>query len=177
MIDIPLTESGVSELRVQLKAVPRLFEQARDNLTEPARELAIIAIRAKEKKILMFEDLVDRLSRHHPALVPDAEQALAAVTEYRDWLDQAKDDMTYPAGVGKENYNWWMKNVWLYPRTWEESMNAERRDPMAQVAHNHTAHHLDYLRLRRDTRPIRSSYPRLFAACQMSGDYRMMRIP
>ncbi len=30
---------------------------------------------------------------------------------------------------------------------------------MAQVGHNHTGHHLDHLRLQRDLRPIRNSYP------------------
>jgi hypothetical protein len=28
--------------------------------------------------------------------------------------------MTAPTGVGKENFNWWLKNVWLIPYTWEE---------------------------------------------------------
>jgi hypothetical protein len=246
MIELPLPENELADLKVQLQAVPKLFEQAKKNLTEPALELAIIAIRTKEKKILMFQDLVDRLQTHHPDLVPQADQALAAVIDYRNWLVRTKDDMTYPAGVGKENFNWWMKNVWLYPHTWEESMNtalreyrravaflkleenrnrnhprlpyvsteegharlwnkaenyltqfvrnneifsvpdyltpsgphrpwvpaserdgecpeffeqAERHDPMAQVGHNHTGHHLDHLRHQRDPRPIRNSYP------------------
>jgi hypothetical protein len=246
MIDFPLTDDAAVDLQVQLQAVPKLIDQARQNLTAPARELAIIAIRTKEKKILMFKDLAERLRPHHPELVPFAEQALTAVTAYRDWLIQTKDKMTFPAGVGKENFNWWMKNVWLYPHTWEEHMNtalreyqraiaflkleenrnkkypelpyvsteqehaslwnraedhatqfvrnkeilsvpdylthsgphrpwvppserdgecaeffeqAERHDPTAQVGHNHLGHHLDRLRLQRDDRPIRNSYP------------------
>jgi hypothetical protein len=33
--------------------------------------------------------------------------------------------------------------------------NCQRRDPMAQVSHNHTGHHFDRLRQQRDNRPIR----------------------
>jgi len=246
MLDFPLTAEERADLQSQLRAVPKLFDQARQNLTNPARELAIIAIRTKEKKVLMFQDLIERLRVHHPDLVPHAEQALVAVTAYRDWLVRTKDHMTAPAGVGKENFNWWMKYVWLYPETWEECMNtalreyqravaflkleenknrnhpplpyvatekghaqlwnkaedyltrfirkneiftvpdyltpsgphrpwvapsdrdgncaeffeqAERHDPMAQVAHNHTGHHLDHLRHQREDRPIRNAYP------------------
>jgi hypothetical protein len=111
-----------------------LFDQARQNLADPARELAVIAIRTKEKKIVMFEDLITRLKTHHPALVPYAEEALAAVVSYRDWLIQTKDLMTAPAGVGKENFNWWMKNVWLYPVTWEECLNTALREYQRAVA-------------------------------------------
>lgn len=134
MIDFPLTGDDVADLQMQLKAVPKLFDQAKQNLTAPARELANIAIRSKEKKILMFKDLVERLKRHHPELAPDAELALAAVTAYRDWLLQTKDKMTFAAGVGKENFNWWMKNVWLYPQTWEECMNTAQREYRRAVA-------------------------------------------
>ena len=30
--------------------------------------------------------------------------------------------MTAPAGIGKENCNWWLKNVHLFPYTWEECL-------------------------------------------------------
>ena len=35
------------------------------------------------------------------------------------WAKQ-ESRMIAPAGVGKENYNWWMKNVQLVPYTWDE---------------------------------------------------------
>ncbi len=135
MIEFPLTDDEVADLAMQLKAVPKLFDQARQNLSAPARELAKIAIRTKEKKILMFENLTGRLKRHHQELVPDAELALAAVRAYRDWLIETQDEMTFPAGVGKENFNWWMKNVWLYPKTWEECMNTAQREYGRAVAY------------------------------------------
>jgi len=134
MLEFPLKDDKISTFQKQLQAVPKLLEQARKNLTDPARELAIIAIRTKEKKILMFRDLIDRLNSHHPTLIPFAQQALEAVISYREWLIQTKDDMTAPAGVGKENFNWWMKNVWLYPKSWEECYNTALREYQRAVA-------------------------------------------
>jgi hypothetical protein len=134
MLDFPLKEGETAALRKQLEAYPKLLEQARRNLTDPARELAVIAIRTKEKKILMFQDLIGRLKTHYPALVPQAEKALVAAKGYREWLIQTKDKMTAPAGVGKANFNWWMKNVWLYPQTWEECYNTALREYQRAVA-------------------------------------------
>jgi hypothetical protein len=134
LIEFPLPAEAIAEFRMKLQAVPEIFEQAKQNLTEGAKELAVIAIRTKEKKSIMFHDLAARLAEHHPDLVPDAEEALAAVDAYRDWLIKNKDKMTVPTGVGKENYNWWMKNVWLYPHTWEEIMTIALREYQRAVA-------------------------------------------
>jgi len=128
LIDLPLSNEKIVNLRTQLQAVPKIFDLAKQNLTEGSKELAVIAIRTKEKKILMFRDLVSRLEKHHPVLVRDAKKALAAVDDYRDWLIKNKDRMTAPMGVGKDNFNWWMKNVWLYPHTWDECMTIALRE-------------------------------------------------
>jgi hypothetical protein len=244
LVDLPLPNERIDSFQIKLQAVPEIFKQAKQNLTEGSKELAVIAIRTKEKKIIMFRDLVSRLAEDHPDLVPYAKKALAAVVDYREWLIKNKDKMTAPAGVGKDNFNWWMKNVWLYPHTWEECMTiarreyqraiaslkleenrnrdlppleyvstaeghtqlwneaekyltsfirdedifsipdymgasgphrpwvapedrdggcaeffeqCERRDPMAQVCHNHTGHYLDYLMRQHDNRPIRGA--------------------
>ncbi len=134
MIDFPLPDNEIAHFQTQLQAVPKLLNQARQNLTDPARELAIIAIRTKEKKLVMFKDLIKRLKKHHPALVSHGELALAAVESYRDWLIQTKDIMTANAGVGRESFNWWMKNVWLYPVKWEECFNTALREYQRAVA-------------------------------------------
>ena len=128
LIDLPLPDDKIDSLRTKLQAIPEIFKQALENLTEGAKELAVIAIRTKEKKILMFRDLVRRLDKHHPTLAPEAEKALAAVVDFREWLIENKDQMTAPAGVGKDNFNWWMKNVWLYPHTWDECMTIALRE-------------------------------------------------
>lgn len=120
--ELPLQAGKLAEFRMKLQAIPKLYEQAKGNLTEGAGALAIIAIRVKEKEISFMSDLTAQLAEHHPDLVPDTEQALAAVEDFRDWLEENKDKMTAPAGIGKENYNWWLKNVQLIPYTWDECL-------------------------------------------------------
>ena len=68
----------------------------------------------------MYRRLATVLSEHHPELAKDAERAEAAVTDYGRWLEENRHRMTAPAGVGKDNYNWLLKNVYLFPYTWAE---------------------------------------------------------
>ncbi len=118
--ELPLSADGVADFRVKLQAVVKLFEQAKTNLTEAAADLVTIAIRVKEKDIQLLQGFAVQFAEHHPELVPHVEQAVAATEDFRDWLTANKGKMTAPAGVGKENYNWWMKNVHLIPYTWDE---------------------------------------------------------
>jgi len=117
---VPLSKERAADFRVKLQAVPELFAQAKGNLTEAAGDLATVAIRVKEKDIQLLNSFAVQFAEHHPELVQYVEQAVAATEDYRDWLLANKGEMTAPAGVGKENYNWWMKNVHLIPYTWDE---------------------------------------------------------
>ncbi len=118
--EVPLPESGVADFRKKLQTVPKLFAQAKINLMEAAGDLATVAIRVKEKDIEMLNRFGVQFAEHHPELVPYVDQAVTATEDFRDWLIANKDTMTAAAGVGKENYNWWMKNVHLIPYTWDE---------------------------------------------------------
>jgi len=117
---LPLTKEGIADFRVRLQAIPKLFEQAKTNLTEAAGDLATIAIRVKEKDIQLLNQFKLQFSEHHPELVPEVGQAIKATEGFRDWLLENKDQMTAPAGIGKANYNWWMKNVHLIPYSWDQ---------------------------------------------------------
>lgn len=125
--DIPLSTEGFSKLQTKLRTIPKILEQAKENLTEMA-DLSRLAIYSKEQESAMLGELVNLLKKHHPNLVSDAEQAQNAVEDYINWLKTNKQKMTKPVGVGKENYNWWLKNVWLFPYTWDECMTIEKRE-------------------------------------------------
>ena len=118
--EVPLSEDRASDFRMKLQAIPKLFTQAKANLTEAAGDLATIAIRVKEKDIQFLNGFALQFAKHLPELLPSLEQAKTATEDYRDWLIANKSKMTAQAGVGKENYNWWMKNVHLIPYTWGE---------------------------------------------------------
>ena len=103
-----------------MKAIPKLFDQAKFNLTDAVPELAEIAIRVKEKDIQLLEGFMKDFLNHHQELVPIVEEAIIATKDFRDWLIRKKSNMIGKVGIGKENYNWWMKNVHLIPYGWDE---------------------------------------------------------
>jgi len=117
---LPLPENMINEFSKQLRAVPEIYEQAKKNLTEAAGDLAAIAIHYIDSEAARYQYLANRLTEYHPDLVPDAKKAEAAVKNYGKWLEQNKSKMTAPAGIGVENYNWWMRNVHLFPYTHAE---------------------------------------------------------
>jgi len=118
------------ELQLKLRAVPKILEQAKENLilSEAKGDMAMLAMRTMKDESVSFQELEILLSEKHPDLVQDALQAKLAVEDFHDWLKENKAEMNKPAGVGKENYNWWLKNVWLFPYTWDECWTVAKRE-------------------------------------------------
>ncbi len=124
----PFSEDEKARFRATLRAIPGIYEQARTNLTEAAADLAELAIRNSESEARIYDRIAVRLEEHHPDLVVDALGAARAVRDFAGWLEENKDEMTAAAGVGKENYSWWMRNVQLSPWGWEESNDIIQRE-------------------------------------------------
>ncbi len=116
----PLPAERIPEFKQKLQAVPNILEQAKKNLTEPAADLAAFAIRAKGREIEIYKELASKLAQHHPDLVSDAEAAANACTSFRTWLEENISKMSPQAGIGIQDFNWNMKNVQLFPYTWDE---------------------------------------------------------
>lgn len=131
----PLAAADLSNLQMQLRAIPRFFDQAKKNLVEGSGELAVLAIQSLKFAGKMLADLEPKLAEHHPNLVTDTKKAAAAVAAYSAWLSENKGKMKSPSGVGKENYNWWLKNVWLFPYTWDECHSILKREYGRALAH------------------------------------------
>jgi len=125
---LPMSYENQTLLKQQFLAVPRLFEQAKNNLTDASGDLALIALYFLRDEILLYENLREQLRDHHPDLLPAVEDAIAAVKAYGVWLDENKESMTAPAGVGIENYNWYLKNVQLVPYKWDELLPSLMRE-------------------------------------------------
>jgi hypothetical protein len=118
----PLQGDQYDDFQMRLKAIPRVLEQAKGNLTEDAKDLWFLGIKRKEAESAYLENLIQRLGKDHPDLVLDIEQAKQAVDEFRIWLEEKHEGMTAPSGIGVEDYNWYMKNVHLWPYTWEDQV-------------------------------------------------------
>ena len=119
---LPLTSDRLPDFRIILQAVPAIYEQAKENLRDVPEDFANLAIHFIDREASNYHNLAAQLAEYHPELVPDAEQAANAVIDYGKWLEDNKSNMTGPAGIGVENYNWWLKNVHLFPYTWKECM-------------------------------------------------------
>lgn len=143
--EAPGDTAAVEQLRGRLRAVPGILERARDHLTRPSAELARMAIRQMERSdgvnqgeprrtpppagvIGWYRDLIGRLEQGAPELVADARTALTALQGYRDWLEEAVPEMTEPARVGLDSYDWYLRNVLLMPYDHEDLRTIAQRE-------------------------------------------------
>jgi len=118
--EMPIPDEDLESFGAQLRGVPRLYDQARRNLTDGAADFVTLALHFLGEEIEFYAELAELLAEHHPELVADAERAAAAVKSFGSWLEENRHRMTAPAGVGKNNYNWLLRNVYLFPYTWDE---------------------------------------------------------
>ena len=130
----PLEGEQYDDFRMRLKAIPKVLEQAKGNLTEEAKDLWFLGIKRKKAESRYLENLAERLGKDHPDLVPDFTRAIEAVDEFREWLEEKHKDMAASSGIGVENYNWYMKNVHLWPYTWEEQLVIMNRELERSIA-------------------------------------------
>jgi hypothetical protein len=144
--ELPVQGDSLAALQTRLKAVPPTLTQAKTNLTEPAAQYAKLAIHDLERASGVtdtvaagshgtparaaqpagvhgwYVDFIERAKTQQPELVPAAQKALAAVDDFDSWLKQNVSKMTAPAGVGRANFDWYVKYVRYMPYTMEDSV-------------------------------------------------------
>jgi hypothetical protein len=130
----PLEGEQYDDFEMRIKAIPNVLEQAKGNLVEDAKDLYYLGIRLKKNESAYLSNLAKRLGEDHPDLVPDINKAKEAVDEFRGWLEEKQKDMTATSGIGVENYNWYMKNVHLWPYTWEDQLVIMNREMERSIA-------------------------------------------
>ena len=121
--ELPLRENEAAGLQARLGSIPDLVRQAKENLNDfssIAADFATLAVLSLGDTRSAYESLGQGLAVHHPELVADVETALAAIDDYEDWIRANEPRMTGSAGVGKDNYNWLLRNVYLFPYTWDD---------------------------------------------------------
>ena len=143
--EAPSTPDERAALSLELKAVPAMVDNAIENLTQPAGELAGLAIflldrfdgvgqgepyrdEPPEGTIGWFGDLCGRLAPGDSELLGDCREATAAAQRYRDWLAEHLDGMEPSAAIGTENYNWYLKHVRLLPQTVDDLVGIGERE-------------------------------------------------
>jgi hypothetical protein len=116
----PIAEGRLARLQEGFQVIPTILEQAKVNLTEMTPDMARLGIWRKEKEAQLFRQWLPSVEEHHPDLVAPATRVVEAIDDFRGWLEEQLPSLTGPSGIGIDNYNWLLKNVYEFPYTWEE---------------------------------------------------------
>ncbi len=127
--NFPLSLSDKNKLIEQLKVIEPLNEQAKLNLTGNAKELWIAGIRDIKSQIDDLNELLDKTGvREHQDLSTEINKSITSTEKLVKWLEAGSSKKTGPSGIGKENYNWYAKNVHLVPLTWDDQVVLLKRE-------------------------------------------------
>ena len=104
----------------RLRAVPRLVEQGKANLTSPVRLYAQLAAESARAIDPLYNDSLMTLAGDLPPadkgnLVAAKDEALAALHGFADWLDQKAPAMQPWRPMGETEYNYYLSHVLLLP--------------------------------------------------------------
>lgn len=139
----PLSAADQTKLARQLETVAPLLAQAKVNLApSTARDLWAYgaqgfldqaeALANLEKGALILRDLEGyrtvSLKGASPRLVAAVASARKATTDFADWVKGEALKRSGPSGVGKDNYDWWLKKVLLNPYSFDEQVVILQRE-------------------------------------------------
>lgn len=119
--DFPLSASDAAELTRRIAVVPRLLDQARTNLEDSnARDLWMAGIPAFARQSADLAALGKRVAGTSADLDATIVAAREATDDFRAWLEEQAPSKTGPSGIGKENYDWYLRNVHLSSYDWDQ---------------------------------------------------------
>jgi uncharacterized protein (DUF885 family) len=139
----PLSPADDARLAAQLETVPPLLAQARVNLAgSQAHDLWAYgaqgfldqaqALAELEKGTLVLRDLdgfrTVSTAQASPRLKAAVASARQATSDFAVWVKAEAPKRQGPSGVGKENYDWWLKNVLLNPYGFDEQVVILQRE-------------------------------------------------
>lgn len=124
----PLSAADEEKLINQLKIIPPLYEQAKINLTGNARDLWEAGIGNIKDQLQMLDELKKQTANNSNTLKQAITNAKLASEELIVWLQKQLPFKKEASGIGKENYNWHLKNVLLVPLTWDDEVMLLKRE-------------------------------------------------
>ena len=139
----PLSTADQKTLTCLIGAIPALLDEARVNLAdsnardlwlyggrafrEQSKTLAAYAAGELEMRTLEGTRRAD-LRGADRTLIDAIGKARAATDAFRAWIEAEAPKKTGPSGVGKENYDWYARNVHLVSYGWDEQVTLIRRE-------------------------------------------------
>lgn len=126
--NFPLSEADATKLTAQLNIIPPLYEQAKINLTGNAKDLWSAGIENIKDQVTMLDELAGKTTNNSSELKNAVAAAKNASLELITWLQKKLPFKNGNSGIGKENYNWHLKNVLLVPLTWDDEVMLLKRE-------------------------------------------------
>jgi len=139
----PLSKTDDAQLTELISAVPALLADAKVNLADSqAHDLWAYGDRAftgqakaladLEAGTLTLNDLEGRrtvsLNGASPELKAAVRAARLASEDFAAWVKAEAPKRTGPSGVGKDNYNWWLKHVLLSDFDYDQQVELMQRE-------------------------------------------------
>jgi hypothetical protein len=125
---LPLSATDAAEIAAGLQPIPKLLEQAKTNLTGNQKDLWTYGAKAMKAQSAEFAAFAGKIGNTHPDVNAAIDKAKAATDALAAWLESQAAGKTAPAGIGVENYNWYLKNVQLVPYTWRDEVTLMERE-------------------------------------------------
>ena len=127
--EFPLSESEETRMVGDLRVIPPLLAQARQNLTGNAGDLFRAGIKNIRTQGSELEGIRERVGDGASAELLGALSAAQEATERLvSWLEAEAPSRPGPSGIGKENYTWYLQHVHLVPLTWEDEVRLLTRE-------------------------------------------------
>jgi len=142
--ELPLKGQDREIFQARLRAIPKLVEDAKNNLIEVPAEFADLATfnlttsdgvgygypyrEIPPKGVIgWYEDLLIHAGQQ-TALRTEISTALASIREFHKWLVRNRTKMTASAGVGKKAFDWFLKHALLLPYTSDQVITVTQRE-------------------------------------------------
>ncbi|UCH65982.1 MAG: DUF885 domain-containing protein [Ignavibacterium sp.] len=125
LIHTPMTRERAENIILRLNSIPKTIEHAIHNLTEPVAPFAEIALHNLSNVDSNLYAMRDALNEIFPVdlnaqLNSAVEHAKMALEKYVKWIEENKSSMQSSFIIGREGYEYFLKNIALMPYTTDE---------------------------------------------------------
>lgn len=124
----PLSPDAVARIDSGLGIIPALLQQARTNLVGNGKDLWTFGANAIREQAGALRQFVPRIPATATQLTTTTQSAIDATDAFVAWVDSQVPSKTGPSGVGRENFDWYLKNVMLVPYTWQDEVTIMQRE-------------------------------------------------
>src|SRR6266567_4834479 len=120
----PFNEAQSREIFARLNRVPAIVDQAEHTLISPPAQFVKLAVESLADVRPKLQQLAATLPPHTTIAAAEwqraGDSAATALEGFRAWLQKQRPGLPDQTAMGRENYEWFLRNVALIPYTPEE---------------------------------------------------------